>query len=755
MPVDGCPPFTGWWEHEAMSVDASSSNPLAAHVAGSAEDGPNDLRAVSEPFDVEPPYDASAPDLQADRFLDREVSWLHFNTRVLELAEDPTLPLLERVRFLAIFASNLDEFFMVRVAGLKRRIAAGVAVPAASGLMPREVLEQIWATTSSLMQRQAALFRDEIVPALAKESIELVRWESLDADEQKACKKLFKNRVFPVLTPLAVDPAHPFPYISGLSLNLAVLVRNPKTGKEHFARVKVPPIFSRFVPVGNQRFVPLEDVIGEHLKRLFPGMEVLGVHTFRVTRNEDLEVEEDDAENLLAALEKELLRRRFGPPVRLEVEESIDDHILELLVSELGISAGEVVRLPGPLDLTGLYDIADIDRAELKYPAFVPSTHVQLAEVETASPVDVFKAVQRNDVLLHHPYDSFSTSVQRFIEQAADDPHVLAIKQTLYRTSGDSPIVEALIDAAEAGKQVLVLVEIKARFDEQANIKWARKLEHAGCHVVYGLVGLKTHCKLAMVVRDEPDGIRRYVHIGTGNYNPKTARVYEDFGLLTAHEGIGEDVAHLFNNLSGFSRNASYENLLVAPDSVRTGLIERIRAEVEHREAGRPARIRIKANSIVDEAVIDELYRASMAGVPVDLLTRGICAARPGVPGLSETMRVRSVLGRFLEHSRICWFENGGTPSAWIGSADLMHRNLDRRVECLVELPGSPQVEEVGRLLDLAFDDRTASWWLTSDGTWVRHHEDDHGHPLRDLQENLIATNRRRRAIRPAVVPAR
>jgi polyphosphate kinase len=737
-----------------VRVTAESSS-LAAHVGGPSDDGPTDLRAISaEPFDVEPPYDPTDSDLDPDRFLDRELSWLHFNTRVLELAEDPGLPLLERVRFLAIFASNLDEFFMVRVAGLRRRIAAGLAVPAASGLQPREVLEQIYRTASELMERHAALFRDEIVPALAKEEIELARWDDLTRDEQKRCKKLFKERVFPVLTPLAVDPAHPFPYISGLSLNLAVMVRNPKTGKEHFARVKVPPIFARFVPVGNQRFVPLEDVIGEHLKRLFPGMEVLGAHTFRVTRNEDLEVEEDDAENLLAALEKELLRRRFGPPVRLEVEESIDDHVLAMLVSELDISRGEVMRVPGPLDLRGLNDIADLDRAELKYPAFLPSTHPQLAEVESASPVDVFKAARRNDVLLHHPYDSFATSVQRFLEQAADDPQVLAIKQTLYRTSGDSPIIEALVDAAEAGKQVLVIVEIKARFDEQANIKWARKLEHAGCHVVYGLIGLKTHCKLAMVVRDEPDGIRRYVHIGTGNYNPKTARMYEDYGLLTAHEGIGEDVAHLFNNLSGFSRNASYEHLLVAPDSIRDGIIERIRGEVAHAAEGNPARIRIKANSVVDEAVIDELYRACQAGVPVDLLTRGICSARPGVPGLSETMRVRSVLGRFLEHSRVFWFENGGHPSVWMGSADLMHRNLDRRVECLVPLPGQAQVDEVGRLLDLAFDDGTASWWLESSGTWVRHHLDESGNPLRDLQHALIAARRRRRAVRP-LEPAR
>ena len=735
------PRFARWCHDDEVTLESTTGRPLSV--------------VPEETFDVEPPYDAAADDLPADRFLDRELSWLHFNTRVLELAEDPNVPLLERVRFLAIFASNLDEFFMVRVAGLKRRIAAGVAVPSAAGLMPREVLERIWAATSDLMQRHASVFRDDIVPALANHDIELLRWSELSAEEQKFCKRLFKDRVFPVLTPLAVDPAHPFPYISGLSLNIAVLVRNPKTGKEHFARVKVPPIFDRFVAVGEQRFVPLEDVIGAHLKRLFPGMEILGVHTFRVTRNEDLEVEEDDAENLLAALEKELLRRRFGPPVRLEIEETMDDHVLDLLVSELGVSEAEVVRLPGPLDLRGLHDIADIDRAELKYPAFVPTTHPQLAEVESASPVDVFAALRRHDVLLHHPYDSFATSVQRFIEQAAADPRVLAIKQTLYRTSGDSPIIDALIDAAEAGKQVLVLVEIKARFDEQANITWARKLEQAGCHVVYGLVGLKTHCKLAMVVRDEPEGIRRYLHIGTGNYNPKTARLYEDYGLLTCNEQIGEDVAHLFNNLSGFSRNASYERLLVAPDSVRDGIIERIEREVEHHRAGRPARIRIKANSIVDEAVIDALYRASIAGVPIDLLIRGICALRPGVPGCSETIRVRSVLGRFLEHSRVFWFENGGEPSAWIGSADLMHRNLDRRVECLVELPNPIAVEEVGRMLDLAFDDRTSSWWLRPDGTWERHHLDAEGMPLRDLQETLRSTRRRRRTtMAAAATPA-
>ena len=726
-----------------------STESFPSTVGASTEEGPLDaaLRVVADEFDVDPPYVPEGGDLDLtfpDRFLDRELSWLRLNQRVLELAEDENLPLLERVRFLAIFASNLDEFYMVRVAGLKRRIAAGVAVRAASGLMPREVLQQILAKTADLATRHAELFRDRIVPELSKESIELVRWDGLNRDEQRAAKKVFKERVFPVLTPLAVDPAHPFPYISGLSLNLAVLVRNPKTGKEHFARVKVPPIFSRFVPVGNQRFVPLEDVIGEHLKRLFPGMEVVKVYTFRVTRNEDLEVEEDDAENLLKALEKELLRRRFGPPVRLEVEESMDEQVLDLLVSELGITDAEVFRLPAPLDLRGLHDIADLDRAELQYPPFLAATHPLLAPVESASPVDVFKAVQRSDVLLHHPYDSFSTSVQRFLEQAAADPHVLAIKQTLYRTSGDSPIIDALVDAAEAGKQVLVIVEIKARFDEEANIRWARKLEQAGCHVVYGLVGLKTHCKLAMVVRDEPDGIRRYTHIGTGNYNPKTARVYEDLGLLTTDEVIGEDVAHLFNNLSGFSRNPSYDQLMVAPDSVRSGIIERIHAEIENQRAGKPSGIRIKANSVVDEAIIDALYRASQAGVPVELLIRAICAVRPGVPGLSDNITVRSILGRFLEHSRIYWFAGGGTREAWIGSSDMMHRNLDRRVEVLVKLPTAAGVDQVTQLLDLAFDPHTSAWELAADGTWTRSASPD-DQPCADFQETLITRHSRRR----------
>jgi polyphosphate kinase len=708
------------------------------------------LASHNREYDVEPPYDiAEAGDLPPDRFSDRELSWLAFNQRVLELAEDERVPLLERAKFLAIFASNLDEFYMVRIAGLKRRIAAGVAVRAASGLMPREVLDRSLNRSRELMDRQAETWRKTVQPALTGQGIEILRWDELDTAEREGMTKFFKDRVFPVLTPLAVDPSHPFPYISGLSLNLAVVVRNPDSGGEHFARVKVPPLLPRFVRVADDRFVPLEDVIATHLGQLFPGMEVTQVHTFRVTRNEDLEVEEDDAENLLAALEKELLRRKFGPPVRLEVEESIEPQVLNLLISELGVTEAEVFKLPGPLDLRGLFAIANLDRAELKYPAFIPSTHPHLAEVETSNPADLFHALKQRDVLVHHPYDSFSTSVQRFIEQAATDPHVLAIKQTLYRTSGDSPIVDALIDAAEAGKQVLVLVEIQARFDEQANIKWARQLEHAGCHVVYGVIGLKTHCKLSMVVREEPDGLRRYAHIGTGNYHPKTARIYEDLGLLTSDRVVTEDIAHLFNHLSGFGRSSGYRRLLVAPQSVRRGLLERIEREVQHHLAGRPARVRIKVNSLVDEALSDALYRASQAGVPVDLWIRGICTIRPGVPGLSDNIRVRSILGRFLEHSRVFWFENGGEPEVWIGSADLMHRNLDRRVEVLVQLKEADQVTELGDLFDLGFDEATGSWWLQPDDTWQARLTGEDGEPLRDLQERLIATRGRRRQTDP------
>ncbi|MFZ2164802.1 MAG: RNA degradosome polyphosphate kinase [Propionibacteriaceae bacterium] len=687
--------------------------------------------------EVTPP---STADLPPGRYSDRELSWLAFNNRVLDLAKDrQRVPLLERARFLAIFSSNLDEFFMVRVAGLQRRIAAGVAVPSVTGLQPREQLDAILSSARALVTDQGTVFAEQVRPELAENGIELLRWDQLSGSERDKMRVLFEARIFPVLTPLAVDPSHPFPYISGLSMNMAVMLKNPMTGARQFARVKVPTLLARFIQVAEGRFLPLEELIGHHLDTLFAGMQVVEWAAFRVTRNEDVEVEEDDAENLLKALEKELLRRKVGrPPVRLEVEDDIDESMLETLVSELDITDAEVFKLPAPLDLRGLFGLADLDREDLKYPAFLPKTHPELAPVESSKPVDVFKAVRTHDVLLHHPYDSFATSVQRFIEQAAADPNVLAIKQTLYRTSGDSPIVDALIDAAEAGKQVLALVEIKARFDEEANIGWARKLERAGVHVVYGMLGLKTHCKLGLVVRDEGDGLRRYVHIGTGNYNPKTARLYEDMGLLTSNPVVTDDVARLFNHLSGMTQETRYKRLLVAPHGIRTGLIERINTEIANHAKGLPAGVRIKVNSIVDEAVIDALYRASQAGVPVDLWVRGIVAIRPGIPGLSENIRVRSILGRFLEHSRLFWYANAGTPHVGIGSSDLMHRNLDRRVEVIASLGRPSHIAEVGRLFDLAFSETTASWWL-EDTTWTQRTVNAAGEPLLDIQDHLIA----------------
>ena len=693
------------------------------------------------------PSELSDPTLRPlppGRFLDREISWLAFNQRVLEMAADKEMPLLERTKFLAIFASNLDEFFMVRVAGLKRRIHTGIAVQAASGYTPKEVLENIWHDAYQLQLQQAALFTHDIRPALEREGIEVLTWDELTPLEKTETDLFFDAQVFPILTPLAVDPSHPFPYISGLSLNLAVVVRNPITGNELFARVKVPPLLPRFIAVGAQRYVPLETIIAAHLGELFPGMEILEHHSFRVTRNEDVEVEEDDAENLLKALERELSRRRFGPPVRLEVEEHIEQRVLDLLISELDVDQSEVFRLPGPLDLTGLWSIVSLERDDLKQPRFVGKTSRHLAEVESANAPDIFSVVRERDVLLHHPYDSFSTSVQLFLEQAAEDPNVLAIKQTLYRTSGDSPIVRALIRAAGQGKQVLAIVEIKARFDEQNNIDWARKLEEAGVHVVYGLVGLKTHSKLSMVVRNDGDQLRRYCHIGTGNYHPKTARLYEDFGLLTCNPDVGEDVSNLFNVLSGYSLNTEYDRFLVAPHSVRSGLIVRIEREIEHHRAGRPSGIRFKCNALVDEEIIDALYRASQAGVPIDIWVRGICALKPGVPGLSETVRIISILGRFLEHSRAYAFMNGGNPSVWIGSADLMHRNLDRRVETLVSIADPEQNAEILSYFDLAFSPEISVWHLHSDGTWTRDVSTTDGKRLQDYQEMLIDVKRKR-----------
>jgi polyphosphate kinase len=581
-----------------------------------------------------------------------------------------------------------------------------------------------------------------LLPALAEAGIEILHWKELLPDEQTRLKQLFKERIYPVLTPLAVDPAHPFPFISGLSLSLAVIVADPRTGLTLFARVKVPPLLPRFLSVSSSRFVPIEDVIAAHLGELFTGLDIIEHHAFRVTRFRDLEIDEDVTENLLQSLERELMRTRFGQAVRLEVEESMSSDMLDKLVTELDVDQRAVYRIPAPLDLTGLSAIADLDLRSLKYPAFVPA--------EGALPQDrsVFSTLSERDVLVHLPYDSFTASVQRLVVSAATDPRVLAIKHTLYRTSGDSEIVDALITAAEAGKQVVVVVEIKARGDEEANIGWVRKLEHAGCHVVYGFVGLKTHCKMVLVVREEADGsLRRFCHIGTGNYHPKTARLYEDYGLLTSDRQVGEDVTDLFNHLTGYSRPTEYRRLLVAPEGLRSGIIRQIDEQVRLASQGERSSIQMKCNAIIDEALIDALYRASMAGVPIDLWVRGICSLRPGVPGLSETIRVRSVVGRFLEHSRIYAFgPDRGADEVWIGSADLMHRNLDRRVELLVRVTDLAQKKELRNLIDLAMDPGVASWWLGPDGTWTRHHLDESGGQLIDLQDRLIRFRQSRSA---------
>ncbi len=617
-----------------------------------------------------------------------------------------------------------------------------------------------------LQDEHAHYVVDTILPELAKQNIQLLGWDKLTIAEQERLSRYFRQQVFPVLTPLAVHPAHPFPYISGGSINLAVLVENPTSGKSHFARVKIPDNLDRLVPVDDMTedeaedvrygFITMENLIIAHLETLFPGMIIKEARSFRVTRNEDIEVEEDDAENLLNAIEKELLRRRFGPPIRLEISDETSPFLSQLLADQMGVTPDEVYRLPAPLDATVLFELGGIDRPDLKFPPFVPTTNRQIAEVESSRAQDIFAAIRERDILLHHPYDSFSTSVQAFLAQAAADPKVLAIKQTLYRTSSNSPIIDALIDAAQAGKQVLALVELKARFDEDANIAWARKLERAGVHVVYGIVGLKTHCKLSLVVRQEADGLTRYCHVGTGNYNPKTARQYTDLGLLTCDPVVGQDMTKLFNQLSGYAPKSSFHRLLVAPRTVRSGLIQRIRREEEAARAGKEAWIKIKVNSIVDEKTIDALYRASQAGVKIDIVERGICSLKPGVPGLSDNIRVRSILGRFLEHSRIYAFANSdgpqigegpvSGPEVWIGSADLMHRNLDRRVEALVRITAPEQVQELIDYVDLQMADTTSSWHMQPDGTYVRHSKDAEGKPLLDCQEYLIKKHMRKKA---------
>ena len=655
------------------------------------------------------------PDEFTSRFLNRELSWLEFNARVLALAEDADLPLLERVKFVAIFGDNMDEFFQIRVAGLQEQVEAGVTKRTPDGSTPAETLAAIRDRAQELGIRVADLFATELIPALEKERISVVRsLEGLEPSDLTFLDQEFAERMFPVLTPLSVDPSHPFPYISSLSLNLAAIVRDPMTGVRRFARVKVPPLLPRFIELpGVDRFVPLEVVIAANLDRLFPGMEIVSHHAFRVTRDADVEIEEDEAEDLLEAIQSVLRRRRRGAsPVRLEVDETMSPEVLGLLRRELDVREDEVFVTPGLIDLTALWTLVRLDRPELKHEPWIPVTQPRL----TSGRPDLFGVLRAGDVLVHHPYDSFSSSVEAFVEQAAHDPAVLAIKQTLYRTSTqESRILHALVRAAELGKQVVALVELKARFDEEANISYARELEQAGVHVVYGVAGLKTHAKISLVVRREADGVRRYAHVGTGNYNPVTARLYEDIGLLTGDPEVGADLTDLFNVLTGYSRQREYRRLLVAPHELRARIVELIQGQA--RPGGR---IVLKLNSLVDPEVIDGLYEASSAGADVDLVVRGICCLRPGVPGMSERIRVRSLVGRYLEHSRIFRFGERDEATFYIGSADLMQRNLDRRVEALVPVSDPGLTARLDEMFDVLMQDDTLAWTLGPDGTWTK-----------------------------------
>ncbi len=667
---------------------------------------------------VPPRARSAATSKTALRYINRELSWLDFNARVLHEARDPRNPLLERVKFLAIFAGNLDEFFQVRVAGLKQQAAARSARLSPDGLSAAEQLAKLRPQIRRLVSEHSTAFA-EVRRALAEEGVSIVRYKSIPQYHARL-RERFLDEIFPVLTPLAVDPGHPFPYISTLSLSIAVGLRDPDSGERHFARIKVPPVLPRLIEVEPHTYVLIDQVISNNLDALFTGMEITDAHLFRVTRNADFSIEEDEAGDLLLAIEEELRRRRFGEAVRLEVERSMPASTRRTLLDGIGLAEEDCYEVSGMLDLTGLWEISGLDLPDLQMPPWTPVVPPRLTPPDEDEPVDAFAAIRHGDILVHHPYDSFTASVERFIAQAASDPDVLTIKQTLYRTSGDSPIVQDLIRAAERGKQVVVLVEIKARFDEEANIVWARKLEQAGAHVVYGLVGLKTHSKVALVVRREGSLLRRYVHIGTGNYNPKTARLYVDLGLLSARPELGADATDLFNVLTGLSRQREFRRLLVAPHSLRSRILGLIEREIEFARAGREARIVLKCNAIVDPDSIDAIYRASQAGVEVDLIVRGICSVRPGVAGLSERVRVRSVVGQFLEHSRIFSFANGGMTEWYIGSADLMERNLDRRVEAVVPIEDNEARARLAEVVSVMLADDRRSWQLGSDAVWRR-----------------------------------
>lgn len=676
-----------------------------------------------------------------ENLIDRELSWLAFNTRVLELAEDESIPLLERLRFLAITASNLDDFFMIRVASVKLKIESGIISANSAGLSAQKQLEQILEESKILVERQNRIFHTQLIPELAESDIHFVHWRDLTEHERDYVSGIFAETIFPVLTPLAVDPSHPFPYISGLSISLAVLVIHPETQEEYFARVKIPNILPRFIsthPLRRSRFIPIEELIAAHLNELFPGMKIEDYYSFRLTRNEDLELDEDESENLLETMVQELSKRRFGPPVRLEVESDIQPYLLDRLVSELEIGEREVFKYKGPLDLTGLNQISDLDLPELKFNSFksvIPKPLLANGEFDVSTFFDLLK---NHEILLHHPYHSFTSTVVQFLEAAATDPHVLAIKQTLYRTSGDSPIIEALIEAASAGKQVLAVIEIRARFDELANMRWAEKLEAAGVHVVYGLMGLKTHAKLSLVVRKEGEKVQRYCHVGTGNYNPRTARLYEDLGLLSSNEDLCDDLSRLFNQLSGFVKDEEFSRLIVAPYGMRTELLAKISKEIASAHNGMPSRIRLKMNSLVDEEFIDKLYEASIAGVPIEIIVRGICSLVPGIPGKSDNIKVKSYLGRFLEHSRIYSFHNGGDPEYWIGSADLMQRNLDRRIETLIRIESAPHKKYLNELLEIYSSGAMCHWKGLQGNVWQRVTQDENHETLKNLHDQLL-----------------
>jgi polyphosphate kinase len=672
---------------------------------------------------VTAPPEAPALD-SPELYTNRELSWLQFNERVLELAERETTPLLERVKFLAIYANNLDEFFMVRVAGLHDQVDAGIDARGPDGLAPGETIERIAERTRELGRRHSRQWEDHVRPALAEHGIRVIDCEECDGRELEKIDRQFSEQIFPVLTPLAVGPGRPFPYISNLSLSLAVWLRDPVSRTETFARVKVPKeVLPRFVPLGGNVFVPLEAVIARHLEQLFPGMEVLRHDYFRVTRDADFTVS-DEADDLLQAVEDELRRRRFGELVRLEVSSSMDPDMRGYLVEQLAIDEAQVIDVEGLLDLEDLWALYDVDgHRELRDPPWTPVTQPALADRDDPR-ADVFAAMRAGDLLLHHPYDSFATSVERLVQQAVADPDVLAIKITVYRTSDDSALVPALIEAAERGKQAVCLVELKARFDERRNIGWARALEEAGAHVVHGLPGLKTHAKALLVVRREGSGARHYVHVGTGNYHAKTARLYEDFGLLTTDRKIAADVAELFNTLTGAARSPSYRKIVTAPDDMRDWFLDEVRRTIAAHQAGEEARIILKLNSLVDARCIRALYEASQAGVRVDLNIRGICCLRAGVPGVSENIRVVSVVGRFLEHSRVYGFWRGGEREYWMGSADVMPRNLDTRVELLVPI-GDPDLRrEIEDTLERCLADDTFAWELGPDGDWERRRGD-------------------------------